>query len=475
MNKETKLKPELPLGFQDRRKEDLRSKNRLIEIVKKNFLLFGFEELETPSFEISENLGKFLPDKNRPMSGVFGFQDDKSWISLRYDLTAPLARFVSKNLDALPKPYKRFQIGSVFRNEKPGPGRFREFTQIDADIVGTTNNIADAEVCFLISDTLEKIGLKQNQFKINISNRKLIQGLFQDLSITEEKQKLIAIRAIDKLDRIEIKGVDQLLSKGRKDASGDFTKGAGLKDDQIKKILQFLKSENNLDKIKKLSSNDLFQQGISELIEIFDYLKEYSKSNNFVFTPTVVRGIEYYTGAIFEAALTEKIKNQKGDFIEFGSIGGGGRYDGLISRFKVTEYPATGISIGLDRLNYAIQQLQSQSYLNDEPIVICVIDKNKIKTCFKILDMLRKARIQSEIYSGDAGLKAQFKYADKRNSPAVIIFGDDEEKENKVSIKNLKKGKKDSVSIDSRDEWKKSDSQITVKMDQLINEIKKIL
>ena len=311
MSKQKKLKPELASGFKDRRGNELILKDRLIEIIKRNFQLYGFEPLETPGFEISENIGKFIPDEGRPMSGVFSFKDQKDWISLRYDLTAPLARYVSENFDSLSKPFKRYQVGSVWRNEKPGPGRYREFTQIDADIVGTKNVLADADMCVLLADTLNKCGLDKNEYLIEVSNRKLIQGLLEELKITNDSKKLTIIRAADKLDRVDIAGVKALLGKGRKDKSGDFTKGAGLTENQSKEIINFLKI-NSFSKLGNLSSNSIFKEGISELNEIFELTKSSQFSDRIKFSPAVIRGIEYYTGAIFEANLLFKVKNKKG-------------------------------------------------------------------------------------------------------------------------------------------------------------------
>jgi len=316
---------------------------------------YGFEFLETPSFEYTESLGKFLPDKDRPSEGVFSFEDGKKWLSLRYDLTAPLARFTAKNFDNLSRPFKRYQLGTVWRNEKPGPGRFREFLQFDADYVGTNNLLADSELCVLISEILEKCGLANNEFNIKISNRKLSKGLLEDLEIKDQDQQSTSLRAIDKLDRVGIDGVKLLLGKGRKDKSGDFTEGAKLEDKQISKIIEFLNSKG-LDQLEKIEcNNQLFQEGVSELKQIVKNFK-FFKFNNFKIDPAVVRGLEYYTGPIFEAELNFKVKNEKGLDIEFGSIGGGGRYDDLVKRFKNQDCPATGISIGLDRLLYALSQ-----------------------------------------------------------------------------------------------------------------------
>ena len=356
MNKKlSKPSVDLPGGFIDRKEKELVIRDFLIKQIKEVMTKYGFEFLETPSFEFTESLGKFLPDKDRPAEGVFSFEDGKKWLSLRYDLTAPLARYTAKNFDKFSRPFKRYQLGTVWRNEKPGPGRFREFLQFDADYVGTNNLLADSELCVLISEVLEKCGLSSDEFRIKISNRKLSKGLLEDLKIQDQSQQSITLRAIDKLDRVGIDGVKLLLGKGRKDKSGDFTDGAKLDEKQIDKIIEFLKSKG-LDKLEKIQcKNSLFKEGISELkqmINIFDSFK----FKNFKIDPTVVRGLEYYTGPIFEAELTFKVQNEKGVDIEFGSIGGGGRYDDLVKRFKNQDCPSTGISVGLDRLLYALNQ-----------------------------------------------------------------------------------------------------------------------
>ena len=475
MSKQKKLKPELASGFKDRRGNELILKDRLIEIIKRNFQLYGFEPLETPGFEISENIGKFIPDEGRPMSGVFSFKDQKDWISLRYDLTAPLARYVSENFDSLSKPFKRYQVGSVWRNEKPGPGRYREFTQIDADIVGTKNVLADADMCVLLADTLNKCGLNKNEYLIEVSNRKLIQGLLEELKITNDSKKLTIIRAADKLDRVNIAGVKALLGKGRKDKSGDFTKGAGLTENQSKEIINFLKI-NSFSKLGNLSSNSIFKEGISELNEIFELTKSSRFSDRIKFSPAVIRGIEYYTGAIFEANLLFKVKNKKGEEVEFGSVGGGGRYDNLITRFTQSIYPATGVSIGLDRLLYAIDQKEIEKVKDNNPIVICVFDKKQMPQYNKLLTLIRSSNINSEIYCGNGNLKTQMKYANKKNAPAVILYGDNEIKSGTVTIKNLKLGKESSENVKIRENWiSNKTAQITVKVENLVNEIKKLL
>jgi len=342
MVKEKKLKPskELPLGFIDRQEQELLIRDFIIFNIKEVMIKYGFQYLETPSFEYTDSIGKFLPDKERPDEGVFSFKDEKKWLSLRYDLTAPLARYVAKNYLELPKPFKRYQLGTVWRNEKPGPGRFREFLQFDADYVGTKNLQADAELCVLISEILEKCGLVKTDFIVKISSRKFTDKLYELLKIKSKEQISTTLRALDKIDRLGWGEAKKLLGEGRKDKSGDYTKGANLRRDQIKIIENALKS-------KTPDSEDVL-----EIIKIFqDY-----NFKNYKFDPSVIRGLEYYTGPIFEVNLNFEVKNLKGQAIQFGSIGGGGRYDNLVSSFGNFDCPATGISIGLDRLVFALMQ-----------------------------------------------------------------------------------------------------------------------
>ena len=478
MNKKT-FKPtsELPNGFADRQEEELLIRDLLISNIKKIMSKYGFQYLETPSFEYTDSIGKFLPDKDRPSEGVFSFEDEKKWLSLRYDLTAPLARYAAKNFDSLPRPFKRFQLGTVWRNEKPGPGRFREFLQFDADYIGTSNLFSDAELCFLISEILNSCGLEKSEFIIKISNRKLSKGLLEKLNITDEQKQSITLRAIDKLDRVGAEGVQYLLGKGRKDKSGDFTKGAELEESQIKEIINFLNiknlSDKNFERIREIAAdNKSMNDGIKEL-ELMEKYFSLFNFTNYIFDPTVVRGLEYYTGPIFEANLTFGVKNNKGQEIEFGSVGGGGRYDDLVKRFNNQDCPSTGISVGLDRLIYAILQKNKIKAEKKNPVLICVFDEKYMDFYIKILNVLRSKNISAEIYSGSSNIKSQFKYADKRGCDFVILCGDDEVSKNVVTIKNLNVGKQMSENIKDRSEWKQStDAQKTVAFDQLLNEIK---
>ena len=478
MNKKT-FKPtsELPNGFADRQEEELLIRDLLISNIKKIMSKYGFQYLETPSFEYTDSIGKFLPDKDRPSEGVFSFEDEKKWLSLRYDLTAPLARYAAKNFDSLPRPFKRFQLGTVWRNEKPGPGRFREFLQFDADYIGTNNLFSDAELCFLISEILNSCGLEKSEFIIKISNRKLSKGLLEKLNITDEQKQSITLRAIDKLDRVGVEGVQYLLGKGRKDKSGDFTKGAELEESQIKEIIKFLNiknlSDKNFERIKEIATdNKSMNDGIKEL-ELMEKYFSLFNFTNYIFDPTVVRGLEYYTGPIFEANLTFGVKNNKGQEVEFGSVGGGGRYDDLVKRFNNQDCPSTGISVGLDRLIYAILQKNKIKAEKKNPVLICVFDEKYMDFYIKILNVLRSKNISAEIYSGSSNIKSQFKYADKRGCDFVILCGDDEVSKNVVTIKNLNVGKQMSENIKDRSEWKQSsEAQKTVAFDQLLNEIK---
>ena len=444
MKKDKKNKPskDLPLGFVDRQEKELLVRDFIISNIKKAMIKYGFQYLETPSFEYTDSIGKFLPDKDRPDEGVFSFQDEKNWLSLRYDLTAPLARYVAKNYLEIPKPFKRYQLGTVWRNEKPGPGRFREFLQFDADFVGTKSLQADAELCVLISEILENCGLNKKEYIIKISSRKITEEIFKKIKIDSEEQKLATLRALDKVDRLGWDGVKKLLGEGRKDKSGDFTKGANL-------------SLKNIDLLEKeLNNNSPETEDLKEILKIFnDY-----NFNNFEVDPSVIRGLEYYTGPIFEVNLKFDVKNNKGQVVQFGSIGGGGRYDNLVSNFGNYDAPATGISIGLDRLVYALMQKKEFKVKQTKPIVICIFEKSSMKEYISLQTVLRSEGISVEIYPGEGKLKKQMEYANKIKSPAVILYGENEIKTGKPTLRNLVSG---------------NEKSITTK--ELINEIKKII
>ena len=464
MEKDKKLNPSLPSGFEDRWNKKLVLKKQLLKVIEKNFLKFGAEPLETPSFEISENIGSFLAeDEDNPMSDVFSFKDGDKNITLRYDLSSPLARFVAQNNQELPSIYKRYAIQNVFRNEKAGNGRYREFMQADFDIVGNVNSAqANAELCNLISSTLLDCGLNKDQFTINISNRKIVQGLIDDLKISEDKQ-LKVIRAIDKLDKpgFGLKGVEDLLKKERKDASGAVTKGADLTDEQASQILNFLKIKD-LKQLKENLKNPLSQEGIKELEEVFEILGFGSNLEQVQTNFTIVRGLAYYSDFIVETNLNFKVTNNKGKEVDIGSICSGGSYAKLISRFKGVDIPGTGISFGVDRLLFALLQLDQIKVDDEKPVLVCVMDEKYLKNYYEILDQLRKNNINAEIFlDTKKNLGKQLTLANKRELNVAIICGDNEFNEGTVTIKNLK--------------GIKGENNKTFPKSNLINEIKKLI
>ncbi len=461
MDKEIK-KPKaiLPKGFKDNVQELIDLRNTVTETIRAECQKFGFIELETSSIEYTDVLGKFLPDKDRPSGGVFSFQDDDDqWLSLRYDLTAPLARFVAQNYQDLVKPFKRFQSGIVWRNEKAGPGRYREFLQFDADVVGVQSTYIDAELCIMVSNIFKSLGLSFEQFQIKYSNREIWDDLFKKLKISKQLEPLV-LRAIDKKDRVGIEGIKNLLQEGRKDQSGDFMEGVGLDDSQADQIITFI--DNN-------------DQSNQQLEEFKEYLSNY-KDYPIKFDPSVVRGLDYYTGMVFEAELLLNVKNKKGEDVVFGSVAGGGRYDKLISRFGKEDVPATGISIGVDRLIVALRQQNLLSFNSSPLVVIANMDSNQLSEYLKMADELRNAGIACEVSYGSKNLAKQLKYCDRKKANIVVIAGDSEVSKGVVSIKDLAAGIDLSKKITEREEWKESKAgQLEVQRKEFVSAIKKIL
>jgi len=490
--KKKKIKPQRPRGFEDLSGNDLTELNRLRDSIQKTYSLYGFDALETGIIEYSNVIGSFLPDQDRPNEGVFSFEDDDNkWVSLRYDLTSGLARYVAENYDSLPKPYRRYQSGWVFRNEKPGPGRFRQFFQIDADSIGSDNPLSDAEMCMMFSDAIESTGIERGDYVIRLNNRKILDGIIDSLNISGNESgsdiNLAIMRSIDKLDRLGLKGVEQLLGEGRKDESGDYTKGAGLENSSIKEILLFLEygiDSKNLNRKKSLEnlskqfgSNDVFSEAIEELDQISSIIDVAGyDEKRIIVDPSVVRGLGYYTGPVYEADLTFDIETNN-SLEKFGSVGGGGRYDDLITRLKGARVPSTGISVGVSRLSSALKYLKKQN-INKEKlsVVVLVMDKEKRSLYYKIASQLRSAGIPSECYVGDGGMKAQLKYADKRQARLALILGEDEEASSSITIKDLMAGKEASGEILDNEEWRSGKvSQKTVSLDSLVEEIKTLL
>jgi histidyl-tRNA synthetase len=511
--KTSKLKARLPRGLADRGPAEIAATRRMIETIREVYERYGFEPVETPAIEYTDALGKFLPDQDRPNEGVFSFQDDdEQWLSLRYDLTAPLARYVAENFDALPKPYRSYRAGYVFRNEKPGPGRFRQFMQFDADTVGSASPAADAEMCMMAADTMEALGIPRGSYVIKVNNRKVLDGVMETVGLAGEEnagRRLTVLRAIDKLDRLGTDGVRALLGEGRKDESGDFTKGAGLAPDDITKVVAFVQQphhstptslpptvgaglhgrsnvadyDGNLDRWQRLLDNSQTGLvGISELREIARLFASAGYGDRIDITAEVVRGLEYYTGPVFEAELTFEIKDEKGRPVRFGSVGGGGRYDGLVSRFRGESVPATGFSIGVSRLQAALTALGKLSgEVGYGPVVVTVFDRDRIADYQRMVQQLRQANIRAELYLGNPkNIGNQLKYADKRNAPCVVIQGGDEKADPsgpQVLIKDLIIGAELAKLEKGREEYlqKQAQAQHKVPEDQLVEAVRAVL
>ena len=477
-DKQNKLKARLPRGLADRGPAEIAATRRMLETIRRVYERYGFEPVETPMIEYTDALGKFLPDLDRPNEGVFSFQDDdEQWMSLRYDLTAPLARYVAENFDALPKPYRSYRAGYVYRNEKPGPGRFRQFMQFDADTVGSASMAADAEVCMMIADTMEALGIPRGSYIVKVNNRKVLDGVMEAIGIGGEQHagtRLAVLRAIDKLDKFSEDDVQLLLTKGRKDQSGDFTKGAGLSDENAQRILKHLRRDDGANE----SLGETHKAGVDELAAISDLVTASGYDETRVrIDPSVVRGLEYYTGPVFEVELTFETTGEDGKPVRFGSVAGGGRYDGLVGRFRSEAVPATGISIGVSRLMAALQHLKKvDTQPEPGPVVVTVFDPDRIADYQKMVAALRGANIRAELYLGSGKFGAQMKYADKRGSPCAVIQGGDEKAKGEVQIKDLILGASISQ-IKDRDEYKaaQAKAQYAVPEDKLVDEVSNLL
>ncbi|MBY7649902.1 MAG: histidine--tRNA ligase [Candidatus Liberibacter europaeus] len=488
MDKSSKIRTELPRGFVDYQTKEMRIRTKIIDSIRSVYERYGFDPIETPLFEYSDALGKFLPDEDRPNKGVFSLKDDDDqWISLRYDLTAPLARHVAANFDTTIFPYRTYRIGPVFRNEKPGPGRFRQFIQCDIDNIGSSGGTADAEMCMIMADTLEAVGIKRNDYQIGVNNRKILDAVLEKADLCGEnkiEQRLIVLRAIDKLDKLGLKAIKYLLGEGRKDDSGDFTKGANLTSEQIDIITSFISidCEKSIKELYELIKGTKYgEEGIDELVAVNELvLKAGYDSNRIKISTAVVRGLEYYTGCVYEASLRFSVMNKKNQSITLGSVGGGGCYDGLISRFKGIKVPATGCSIGLSRLIVALKSMENaKDNLELGPVLITVMDHDieSLSRYQKYTKLLRDAGIRAEMFQGSTkSFGNQLKYADRRNCPLAIIQGKSELTQGMIQIKDLFKGKKMSQEIKSNKFWRESRvAQIMISEAELVSNVKKIL
>jgi histidyl-tRNA synthetase len=498
--KPQKLKARLPRGLEDRGPAAINATRAMVEKIRAVYERYGFEPVETPAFEYTDALGKFLPDQDRPNEGVFSFQDDdEQWISLRYDLTAPLARYVGERYgtENLVLPYRSYRVGYVYRNEKPGPGRFRQFMQFDADTVGSASPAADAEMCMMAADTMEALGLK-GQYVVKVNSRKVLDGVLESIGLGGEEnaaKRLTVLRAFDKLDRLNVEGVRQLLEGGRKDESGDYTSGAGLDGDSVESIgkaYQFFRKD-----WEKAFSRRTYKRHLKRFVRFKDWSKSIDAGlleleqiralvrasgygpDRIRIDPSVVRGLEYYTGPVYEVELTFETKDERGRPVRFGSVGGGGRYDGLVSRFRGEPVPATGFSIGVSRLQAALDHLNKDKPppVVLGPVVVTVFDRDRIPDYQGMVATLRNAGIRAELFLGNPrNMGNQVKYADARNSPCVVIQGSDEKARGEIQIKDLIEGAKAAAAIASNQEWRETrPAQFACKEGDMVAKVREVL
>ncbi|WP_019954830.1 histidine--tRNA ligase [Yoonia vestfoldensis] len=474
-----------PKGFQDYFGADVTERAAMLAKIAAVYHRYGFDALETSAVETVEALGKFLPDVDRPNEGVFAWQEDADWLALRYDLTAPLARVAAQYRNDLPSPYRRYAMGPVWRNEKPGPGRFRQFYQCDADTVGAASVAADAEICAMLADCLEEVGIARGDYVIRVNNRKVLNGVLEVAGLSgddKEAERGIVLRAIDKLDRLGVAGVRALLGEGRKDESGDFTKGAGLSEAQADVVIGFMEAKRDtgaatVARLAELvAGSQIGVAGVAELEEISGLLSAQGYGpDRIIIDPSVVRGLGYYTGPVYEAELTFEVTDEKGRQRNFGSVAGGGRYDDLVKRFTGQEVPATGVSIGVDRLLAALRATGRITSEAAGPVIVTVMDRAHMADYQTMVAELRKAGIRSEVYLGNPkNFGNQLKYADKRASPVAIIAGGDEFAKGVVQIKDLILGAQLAKNA-TLEEWKDRPSQSEVPRDQMVAKVRAIL
>ncbi|HEY3138518.1 MAG TPA: histidine--tRNA ligase [Blastocatellia bacterium] len=476
----------LPRGFRDLFADTVVARQRMIDTIREVYERYGFQPLETPAVEYLDALGKYLPDSDTPAGGIFALRDeDNNWLALRYDLTAPLSRIFAERRQDLPIPFRRYQVGLVWRNEKPGPGRFREFYQFDIDTVGSASMAADAEVCCVLADALEALQISRGDYVIRVNNRKALNGVMEVAGLqSDETTTLTVLRAIDKLDRLGIEGVRQLLGRGRQDESGDFTEGAHLSDNQAGRIIDLLSVKANtrfqacdaLEEVVRGSA--VGEEGVAELREIDRFLTAAGYAEDrVIFDPTVVRGLAYYTGPVFEAALTFEVADAEGEKRQFGSVAGGGRYDYLVERFVGEKIPATGVSIGVDRLLAALDALgRLETQESSAPVVVTTMDKERALDYQRMTFQLRRAGVSAEMYLGEGNFRDQLRYADQRGAVVVVIAGSREFEAGQVSLKDLRLGRELSKQFTERQAWlKEQPSQVTVPAENIVTEVQAIL
>jgi len=483
-------KAETPRGFRDWFGAEVRERGEMLAAITDVYHAHGFEPLESSAVETVEALGKFLPDVDRPNEGVFAWNDeDEGWLALRYDLTAPLARVYAQHRNDLPNPYRRYAVGPVWRNEKPGPGRFRQFYQCDADTVGSSSPAADAEICAMLAQALEAAGIPAGDYVIRLNNRKVLNGVMEAAGVLDPSdpdrfhaERGIVLRAIDKLDRLGDAGVRALLGEGRKDPSGDFTKGAGLSAEQAEIVMGFVSAKRDTGaatcaRLRELvGASAAGAEGVQELETIAELLEAAGLGpDRAIIDPSVVRGLGYYTGPVYEAELTFEIPDEKGRPRQFGSVAGGGRYDDLVKRFTGQAVPATGVSIGVDRLLAALRAKGRMGGEGVGPVVITAMDKGRMAAYQAMARELRAAGIRAEVFLGGGNMGKQLKYADARNAPVAVIEGEDERARGVVQLKDLVLGARLAADIETHEDWKAQPAQMEIPRDRLVQGVQEIV
>jgi histidyl-tRNA synthetase len=479
-----------PRGFRDVFDAEIAERGAMLDRITEVYRRYGFDALETSAVETVDALGKFLPDVDRPNDGVFAWEDEgEGWLALRYDLTAPLARVVAQHRNDLPNPYRRYAVGPVWRNEKPGPGRFRQFTQCDADTVGAGSVAADAEICAMLADALEAAGIARGDYVIRINNRKVLNGIMEAAGVLDpadpdlhHDRRGIVLRAIDKLDRLGEIGVRALLGDSRKDDSGDVTKGAELSAEAADTVMGFVSARRDTGaetcaRLRELvGASAQGVEGVAELETMAGLLEGLGFGpDRIVIDPSVVRGLGYYTGPVYEAELTFEILDEKGRPRQFGSVAGGGRYDDLVKRFTGQTVPATGVSVGVDRLLAALRASGRMTAAAEGPVIVTVMDKDRIGDSMAMATELRAAGIRAEPFMGGGNMGKQLKYADLRGSPVAVIEGSDEKARGVVQIKDLALGARLAENIETHEDWAAQPAQMEISRADLVREVRAMI
>lgn len=487
-------------GLRDLLPGEMAARQWMIDTIRGVYELYGFVPLGTPAIEYLDVLSGSAgaeaqesifavrnPDKGRDPG------DDA--LGLRFDLTVPLARFFSEHRTELPRPFRRYQVSTVWRADKPGAGRFREFTQFDIDSVGAPSSIADVEIIAAMCDTLS--ALQVGPFSVRFSSRSVLNLLLryaeipEQLEITvpvqtgpatfsEEKAKRPAedvFRVLDKLERVGQDKVRLELTKGYKDKSGDVIPGLGLSEAQVAKIDRFLAivSDSRQEVLSRLYETFSALQGAKEEIDVLSDMSNQLESLGYgddrvVIDLSVARGLAYYTGPVFEAVLL--------DAPQFGSVFGGGRYDDLVMRFGGERVPATGASIGVDRLLAALLETgRISAHRATAQVLVTVLDRSMMGDYLAMTFELRRAGIPTELYlGGSKSMGKQAKYADKQGIPIILMYGGDEKAKGSVTLKNMVQGRARSAAIKGREEWiRERPGQIEVPRGELVSAVRSML